>query len=109
MRQVDSKNGIKFLATVCAVYIFVGLFAYSFFMTSSPLFTANAVINLQEDGDGTNLQQIKEEEGLNRTIYIIEILFATVLFIWIVAYFFGRRIKKEIAIEIPKYKAFKTR
>lgn len=107
IRQVDGVKGLKFLAAVAVVYLFVALFSYSLFMTAGPLITANAVINLQENL--TNSQQINENTGLNKTIYIISVIFVTVLFIWIVAYLFGKRVNRNIRHEIPKYRAFKTR
>lgn len=109
IKQVDGVRGFKFLAAVVVVYLFVALFSYSLFMTAGPLITANAVINLQENESLTNSQQIKESAGLNKAIYIASIIFVTVLFIWIVAYLFSKRINKEIRHEIPKYRAFKTR
>ena len=106
--QVDGIHGFKFLTAVVVVYLFVALFSYSLFMTAGPLITANAVINLQENKSLSNLQQINENTGLNKAIYIASVIFVTVLFIWIVAYLFGRKINKKTRNEIPKYSAFKT-
>ncbi len=106
MKNVESSKGIKFLGAVGVVYLLIGVFAYSLFMIAGPLITAKAIFN-SEDNDIASTQQTRED--FSKTSYIIGVIFVTVIFIWIVVYFFGRKFVKEKKIEIPKYRAFKTR
>lgn len=106
MKNVELIKGMKFLGAVGIVYLLIGIFAYSLFMIAGPLITAKVIVN-SEDNDIASTQQTRED--FSKTSYIIGVIFVTVMFIWVVVYFFGRKFAKEKKIEIPKYRVFKTR
>ena len=109
MKYVDGKLGLRLLAAVACIYVVVAIFSYSFFIITGPLITGNAMIDLQKNDSYASQQQEAERASFIRTTHIILIIFVIVLFIWIVAYFFGKRLQREIRGEIPRYKAFRTR
>jgi hypothetical protein len=106
---MENKNkGLNFLAGVGLIYVFAVLFAYSFITISSSLVTGNAAIDIA-DNDSSALQQMHEKEVLYQTIYVIGIIFLTVLFIWIVVYVFSKKSRKNSHVKIRRYRAVKTR
>lgn len=96
------NKGLNFLAGVGIVYVFAILFAYSFITISGPLITGNAVANAQNDSSIT--QQMQERESLYQTIYIVLVIFFTVLFIWTTVYIFMKKSAKNNHIKPRIYK-----
>jgi len=101
------NKGLNFLAGVGIVYVFVILFAYSFITISAPLITGNAVVNAQDDSSVA--QKMQERESLYQTIYIVLVIFFTVLFIWIAVYIFMKKSAKNNHIKPRTYRAIKIR
>ncbi|MEI7719394.1 MAG: hypothetical protein WCI72_05985 [archaeon] len=104
MRKVDGLNGRKFLVGVLVAYFLVLFFSYFYFMAASPIIIGNAIVGLPTENGSPEII----DPALAETLYIMEVLIALVIIVYVIPRVWYKRHAKNRKIEIKKYSAFKN-